>query len=51
MYYQNVRFYSIDKKKNQKTDHSKQVHFRDILNGKSHRTLKLLWSGLTEISA
>lgn len=40
MYYQNVRFYSIDKK-NQKTDHSKQVHFRDILNGKSHRTLKV----------
>lgn len=50
MYYQKVRFYSIDKK-NQKTDHSKQVHLRDILNGKSHRTLKLLWSGLTEISA
>lgn len=49
MYYQNVRFYSIDKQ-NQKTDHSKQVHFRAILNGKSHRTLKLLWSGLTEIS-
>lgn len=40
MYYQNVRFYSIDKQ-NQKTDHSKQVYFRDILNGKSHRTLKV----------